>query len=59
MPNDGEGLRPWQQIAQELVNEKDPKSVVDLTEELNCALESQVTLFHQPPLRSKQVPRAS
>lgn len=36
-----DSLRPWQIIAKELAVEKDPKKILDLSEELTHALEVQ------------------
>ena len=41
MDPDPHALRPWQTIAKELVAEKDPKKVLDLSEELTQALDQQ------------------
>lgn len=43
MPSSDGALRPWRQIAKELSEERDPEKVLELTIELNAALEAQGT----------------
>jgi hypothetical protein len=48
---DHKPTRPWQEIAAEVVKEKDSKRVLELAKELNDALDS------QPPSSNEERPR--
>ncbi len=37
-------LRPWREIAQEVATEHDPNRILELTDELNAALDDQTSL---------------
>jgi hypothetical protein len=53
---DNKPVRQWQEIANELTNEADPKRIITLSKELNEALGRELRVLETPGKENPRVP---